>query len=132
VTPRRTIDGVFGIARNTACGTSSSIDATVTPAATLTTSASGSRASAISRSRSAIIAGLTPSSTRRAPSSAMRLASGLVSAASEVTRPERSGAAFASLRFVTVMPSLVAPLSSRPDRIAPPIDPAPRMAMRGK
>ena len=78
--------------------------AIVTPAATLTTTASGSRSSAIDASSSGTIAGLTPISTSFAPRSACAFASGVCSSASESTPSRRSGAAFASVRLVTRMP----------------------------
>ena len=69
MTARPTTAGVFGIERMTATdsGSSDSNVATVTPAATDTTIVPGSSASAISRSRSGTIAGLTATTTSLAP-----------------------------------------------------------------
>ncbi len=132
VTPRRTTEGVFGIARATGFGMMPSIVAVVTPAATLTTIASGSRYSAISSSSAGTIAGFTPRMTTRAPSRAVALASGWVSSAYESTPGIRTASALAVVRLVTATPSAASPESTSPARIAPPIEPAPRMAIRGR
>ena len=109
VTPRPTTDGVFGIERtHRRCGTSASIVAMVTPAATLTTMASGVERVARSRaSRSGTIAA-SPRSARCARRDRGAVAHPeSVSSASDVdARRERSAAAFASVRLVTRMPPL--------------------------
>ena len=78
---------MFGIERMTATdsGSSDSNVATVTPAATDTTIVPGSSASAISRSRSGTIAGLTATTTSFAPATAVRFAAASASVAYDVT-----------------------------------------------
>ena len=107
--------------------------AVVTPAATLTTTASGSSPAATSPSRSGIMAGLTAASTIRAPLTAATFALGSASVEKLATPSVRRAAALASVRFVTRMPpSTVTPGASSPLRMAPPIEPAPRIATAGR
>ena len=126
---------MFGIERTTEIesGSSDSNVATVTPAATLTTTAPGVRESAISRSRSGTIPGLTATMTISAPSTARRFASGSSSVANAVTPGVRaSSAARAAERLVTrTPPATETPGASRPERIARPMEPAPSIAMVG-
>ena len=118
------------MARRTGWLTIASIVAVVTPAATLITSASGARSPASAASVSGTIAGLTPMMTTEAPRTARALPSGVVSRATESTPGRRTSAAFASVRLVTrISPSTVTPGASSPPRIAPPIAPAPMIAI---
>ena len=134
VTALPTTAGVFGIERKTATS-APRIDAKVarvTPAARLTTIVPGRRAGAISRSRSGTIAGFTPIRTTRADAAASAFACGRSSSAMLVTpSSSASTSAFARVRFVTVTPEVASPDRTRPWRIAPPIDPAPMIAMEG-
>ena len=134
VTAAPTTAGVLGIDRSTATS-DPRIDskvAIVTPAARLTTIVPGVRCGAISRSRSGTIAGFTPTSTTRADAAACALPSGWSSRAMLET-PSRSASrsALARVRLVTVTPPVARPERTSPCRIAPPIDPAPMIAMDG-
>ena len=76
--------------------------------------------------------GLTPMSTIRAPVTAFRFAFGSSAVASDVTIPPCSAAAFSAVRLVTRMPPVTVTSGDfRPLRMAPPIEPAPRIAMVG-
>ena len=118
---------------DTCAGRWASNVATVTPAATETTTAPGSSASAISSSRSGTIAGFTATTTTPAPATARRLAAASASVAYAVTRGSASNsAARAALRLVVRMPpSTVMCGCSSPARMARAIEPAPRNAMDG-
>jgi hypothetical protein len=136
VTAMPTTAGVFGIDRitPTEAGSRDSKVATVTPAATLTTRVPGARLSAISRSRSGTIGGLTATITMPAPVTASRLAFGSVSVAQAVTPWVcASSAALAADRLVARMPpSTMTPGLSSPARTAFAIEPAPRKAIAGR
>ena len=134
VTAFPTTAGVFGIARTTGTPspTIASKVARVTPAARLTTIVPGRSAGAISRSRSDTMTGFTPTSTMSAAAAAARLASGASASATEVTpsSPARVSA-FAALRLVTVTRG-ARPERASPVAMAPPIEPAPRIAIVGR
>ena len=81
---------------------------------------------------SGTIAGFTPMSTMPAPRTAARFASGSRSSASESTPGSTIASAFAAVRFVTRMPPLTStPGCTSPRRMAPPIAPAPTIAIDG-
>ncbi len=110
-----------------------SISSIVVPAARLMTTASGSSASTMPASVSGTMYGFTPMSTTRLPRTATRFASGSRSSASELTPSYWMASAFAAVRLVTVMPPVTVTSGfTSPARIAPPIEPAPMMAMEGK
>ena len=134
VTALPTTAGVFGMARTTGTPsrTIASKVARVTPAARLTTIVPGRRAGAISRSRSGTMTGFTPTSTMSAAAAAAMFAPGSSASATVVT-PSRpaSDEAFAAVRLVTVTRG-ARPERDRPVAMAPPIEPAPRIAIEGR
>ena len=134
VTARPTIAGVFGIARTTGLpsGSADSMAAVVMPAATLMMSASDLRCGSTRPSSTSVIRyGLTATITTSAWSTAARLFA-VLSSSEKVATPCFSAIAIELAAVLVEIDTFAAsvPLAIRPSRIAVPIEPAPRIAIR--